>query len=113
MKSKNVKLVYPIKPAYVQDWTPKEALRELIANGIDGETQFGAAFSHTYDPKKQLLELRNTKVKLPIDALFFGGSDKADDSALIGRYGEGLKLVLSQDITEREQAEEEKVRNDH
>lgn len=94
MKSKNVKLVYPIKTAYVQDWTPKEALRELIANGLDGNKQFGALFAHAYDPKKRLLELRNTDVKLPIDALFFGGSDKVDDDALIGRYGEGLKLAL-------------------
>jgi len=89
-----VKIPYPIKASYVADWTLVEALRELVANGLDAQTQHSAGFGHTYLGSRKTLTLRNLGVKLPLDALYFGGSEKADNSTLIGKYGEGLKLAM-------------------
>lgn len=89
-----MKLVYPIKETYVSDWTAENALRELVANGIDAETAHGATFSFSYNPARQKLILRNTNIKVPLDALYFGDSNKAGDANLIGKYGEGLKLAM-------------------
>lgn len=89
-----MKIPYPIKSSYVADWTLVEALRELVANGLDAQTQHSSSFGYSYLGSKRTLTLRNVGVKLPIDALYFGGSEKADKTSLIGKYGEGLKLAM-------------------
>lgn len=89
-----MKFTYPIKSTYVSDWGIQEALRELIANGLDAQAQQGAPFSHSYNPKRKRVILKNLGVRLPLDAFYFGGSDKLGEAGIIGKYGEGLKLAM-------------------
>lgn len=85
---------YPITASYVRNWTLRDAIREIVSNGIDSEAQYGAEFIARHDAKKSVLHLINRNCKVGLDALYFGGSSKQEDSRLIGQYGEGLKLAL-------------------
>lgn len=86
------KHVYPISENYVSDWTAAHAIRELVANGLDAETELGAAFTATH--KDDVLTLVNKGIKLDPRALYLGESTKRGGSNTIGQYGEGLKLAL-------------------
>jgi hypothetical protein len=89
-----VKFQYPITVDYVRDWTIREAIRELVANGIDGESQNGAAFTAKHDPKREILSLINRGVTVDAKALYFGGTSKHGYVRYIGQYGEGLKIAM-------------------
>jgi hypothetical protein len=85
------KFFYPITPNYVSDWGVPQALREIIANGIDAEVEHGAKFSVRHQGDK--LIVTNENITVPISALYFGESSKRNTD-MIGQYGEGLKLAL-------------------
>lgn len=89
-----MKFQYPITVDYVQGWTIREAIRELVSNGIDGESQNGAKFETKFDAKREILSLINRDVTVDIKALYFGGTSKHGDIRYIGQYGEGLKLAM-------------------
>lgn len=89
-----MKFQYPITTDYVRDWTVTNALRELIANGIDGEVTTGGRFTARHDTKKEILHLTNAGVTVDAKALYFGGTSKYGDNRLIGQYGEGLKIAM-------------------
>jgi hypothetical protein len=89
-----MKFQYPITVDYVRDWTIREAIRELVANGIDGEAQNGAAFTAKHDPKREILSLTNRGVTVDAKALYFGGTSKQGSVRYIGQYGEGLKIAM-------------------
>lgn len=86
------KHVYPITENYVSEWKVPHAIRELIANGLDAETETGAAFRAVH--RGETLTLINTGTRLDHRALYLGESTKRNLSGTIGQYGEGLKLAL-------------------
>ncbi len=87
------KYEYPIKADYVKNWGLSHAFRELIANAKDADVE-GYPLDCRYVAKEKKLYISNANVKLDHDVLLFGGSSKAGRSAMIGQYGEGLKLAL-------------------
>ena len=89
-----MKFQYPITAYYVRSWSIRDALRELISNGLDGQTVSGERFEARHDPKKDILYLTNFNTIVDAKALYFGGTSKIDDRRLIGQYGEGLKLAM-------------------
>ena len=84
---------YPVHENYT-GWGIKAALRDLVANGLDAETQYNAKFSSKYDNTTKTLILANQGVALERQTLLFGGTDKSNDRRLIGQYGEGMKLAF-------------------
>lgn len=93
-----MKIPYQVTADYVRSWTVGNALRELVANGLDGEITEGGKFETKHDPKREILYLINRNTKVGAKALYYGGSSKSGDDRLIGQEGEGLKnamLVLS------------------
>jgi hypothetical protein len=80
-----------IKSTYVPTWGLKEAFREFQSNAEDAERQLQAPCKTKYS--KGVVYVENTNVTMPRDALLFGHTTKAGNSALIGQFGEGLKLA--------------------
>lgn len=89
-----MKFRYPITPQYISDWGLNHALREVIANGYDAETEHGSKCTVAYNHAKQTLVVKNENVKVDVHALYFGESSKRGDSRFVGQYGEGLKLAM-------------------
>lgn len=88
------KIQYMVTEEYVRDWTALEALREILANGVDAEVQQSAPLNVRHDARKKILYVRNDRAHLDVKALYFGGTTKAGDERLVGQFGEGLKLAL-------------------
>jgi hypothetical protein len=88
-----MKFRYPITSNYVAEWKLAHAVREIIANAIDSETEHGANFSVKYDADKSQLTVRNENIKINPKSLYFGESSKRGVH-YIGQYGEGLKLAM-------------------
>ena len=86
------KFVYPIVENYCSDWTLRDAIREMIANGLDAEIEKSAPC--TIRHAKETITIVNKGTRLDVSAFYFGGSSKHTDTRLIGQYGEGLKLAL-------------------
>lgn len=89
-----MKFRYPITASYVSEWKLAHAVREVIANALDAETEHGAKFVTKYDKAKQRLIVRNEGIKVDPKALYFGESSKRGDERFVGQYGEGLKLAM-------------------
>lgn len=85
---------YPISLKYVTSWNITHALRELIANALDAEAQYGARKEILYNAGRKKLRIVNHGVTLDRTALLLGGTDKEGQINLIGQYGEGLKLAM-------------------
>jgi len=81
-----------IKADYLPSWGSYEGLRELVQNGQDAKTEFGATFNVRYRKDVSTLVLENDGCTLPHEALLFGHTTKSERSDLIGKFGEGLKL---------------------
>ncbi len=79
-----------IAPKYVEKWSRKEALRELVQNAIDAKDQFSAGFTIDYAAGK--VTISDTGPGLQLRHLAMGLSEKGPDS--IGQFGEGLKLAM-------------------
>lgn len=77
---------------YLPEWKTWSGIRELVQNAKDAETEFKAAWgtAHANDDE---LTIWNDKVVLSRDVLLFGTTSKVGGkAALIGQFGEGLKL---------------------
>ena len=84
-----------ISSRYAQNWTRIEALRELIANGIDRETEgAGREGKFSLYHRGATLKLVNADTVLTADKLVLGQSSNRDNDLAIGQFGEGLKLAL-------------------
>jgi hypothetical protein len=87
-----MKLELTIKTSYLPSWGAYEGIRELIQNGKDAQTEFGATFEVRYRKDTGVLVIENDGTTLPHEALLFGHTSKSDRGDLIGKFGEGLKL---------------------
>lgn len=88
-----------ITPNYVSNWGFKEAVRELIQNGIDSETTNpDGLFYIQYIENDDTLYFVNENTSIPISSLLLGKTTKSKDKRTVGQFGEGYKiaaLVLS------------------
>ena len=80
-----------ISPNYVSNWGIKEAIRELLQNAIDGETN-GYEKIINYDGNT--LNITSLGIDLKAKDLILGCSSKEDQEGMVGKYGEGFKLAL-------------------
>jgi hypothetical protein len=87
-----MKLELTIKTSYLPNWGAYEGVRELIQNGKDAQTEFGATFEVRYRKDTGTLVIENEGTTLPHEALLFGHTSKEGRGDLIGKFGEGLKL---------------------
>lgn len=87
--------VLTISRDYQPNWNERQALRELISNGLDAQTRNPLnSFSYSHSVKDQRLTLRTEGVKLPLKVLMMGESESRKDPNCIGQFGEGLTLAL-------------------
>lgn len=82
-----------ISPNYVSNWGIREAIRELLQNAIDAETN-GYNKNIVYDDIDETLYIETENICLSPKDLILGCSSKGDQDDLIGKYGEGFKLAL-------------------
>lgn len=87
--SKNYEIT--ISPNYVSNWGIKEAIREILQNAIDGETN---GYEKIVDYNGDTLNITSLGVNLQAKDLILGCSSKDDQDGMIGKYGEGFKLAL-------------------
>lgn len=80
-----------ISPNYVSNWGIKEAIRELLQNAIDAETN---GYNKIINYDGQTLNITSNGVDLQAKDLILGCSSKEDQDGMIGKYGEGFKLAL-------------------
>ena len=80
-----------ISSNYVHTWGVEEAVREIMQNAIDSETD-GNLLSVSYG--SGTLRIQNEGCNLDISSLVLGNSGKHDTTKYIGTYGEGFKLAL-------------------
>ncbi len=89
-----------ISAEYQRNLTVLWCLRELGANGIDGEERnknTGAGcFEWSYSKRSGTLEFVNWGVKVSTAALLMGTSESRSEENCIGQFGEGLPLALKQ-----------------
>jgi len=79
---------------YVSDWGFWEATRELAQNALDHADATGEKIHVGFHrPTKKLL-ITSANCKLSLSSLVLGVSDKTDDGAIRGKFGEGYKLAL-------------------
>lgn len=84
-----------VSPTYVKHWTIVEAVREIFQNAIDQQTiDPENVMAHDYDPINETLSIYSMRSMLDRSSLLFGNTTKAENSSLIGSFGEGYKLAL-------------------
>lgn len=87
----------PITPDYQPEWTARQALRELIANGLDAEKRYCergmGELSVSHHQIRQELVICNTGVSLPTKSLMLGFSESRQREDAIGQFGEGLLMA--------------------
>lgn len=81
----------PISSNYIHTWTVVDAVREIVQNAIDSNTD-GNPMKISYNDG--LLSVSNYGCTLNISSLVLGNSGKDDQTKYIGTYGEGFKLAL-------------------
>ena len=74
-----------ISPNYVSNWGIKEAIRELLQNAIDGETN---GYQKIIDYNGQTLNITSLGIELEAKDLILGCSSKTEQDGMIGKYGE-------------------------
>jgi len=89
-----MELIYTtISPNYCQTWGVKEALRELIQEGMDVRTVYGCDVNIHYDEDAGCLVIDDDGPGFPLSCLVMGMSNKRDNPDAIGQFGEGMKLA--------------------
>lgn len=90
---------------YVKHWTVADAIRELLQNAIDAQTQdpINHPMSWEYTPPSSAnsansddpgtLTISTRGAYLDTSTLLLGASSKQDDSSTIGQFGEGYKVA--------------------
>jgi len=91
------KFFLPVTKTYVQHWTIEEAVRELLQNAIDAETEDPQnkkriSFSGKHD--NWTITIESELSKLSLRTLLLGGGTKSNNQELIGKFGEGYKLAV-------------------
>jgi hypothetical protein len=89
-----MKIELTIKTTYLPEWGVWEGIRELVQNGKDAETEFGAPLTVRHRAESNTLVIENEGTVLPHEALLLGYTSKTDRSDMIGKFGEGLKLGI-------------------
>ena len=84
------KLELSITVTYLPSWGAWEGIRELVQNGKDAETEFGAMLNVTHH--NDTLRIENDGAEMKREALLFGTTSKLHRNDMIGKFGEGLKL---------------------
>ncbi len=79
-----------ITPDYVPHWDTAAALRELLQNALDAQTQ---GFSMDLSENEHQTMITNWGADLPLKTLLLGATTKADNEEEIGQFGEGYKLA--------------------
>lgn len=82
-----------ISKKYVSDWNVKDAIREILQNAIDGDTN-GHEMYINYDSSNELIKIGNKYSKISSSELVLGNSSKSNNEKTIGKFGEGFKLAL-------------------
>lgn len=90
MNSKRKIYELPISKNYVRDWGVEEAVREVMQNAIDSESD-GNELEISYN--SGTLRVTNRGCNLDISSLVLGSTSKSD-GGYIGKKGEGQKLAL-------------------
>lgn len=85
------KVPLTIETSYLPEWGLWEGVRELMQNGKDAETDFGAPLIIKHDG--ETLTITNEGATLPHRCLLMGNTSKRGKN-LIGQFGEGLKLGM-------------------
>lgn len=80
-----------VKADYVPSWGVRDAFREFGSNAFDAEHEMGAKASVSY--RNGTVFVENEDVTIPREALLFGHTTKYGHKAMIGQFGEGLKLA--------------------
>lgn len=93
MMNKTKSYEITISPNYVSNWGINEAIREILQNAIDAETN-GYEKEVNYNEEARILEIVTKNITLSAKDLILGCSSKEDQDNMIGKYGEGFKLAL-------------------
>ncbi len=72
---------------YCNDWTPANAVREIVQNALDSPVTF------EYNLSGDTLEFTSKNITIPSSALLMGVSTKREDLNTVGGKGEGFKLA--------------------
>jgi hypothetical protein len=81
----------PIAREYVHNWGVEDAVREIMQNAVDSQTD-GHPLSVSYS--NGTLAISNLGCSLDISSLVLGNGTKHDTTKYIGNYGEGFKLAI-------------------
>jgi hypothetical protein len=89
----------PLTRDYVRNWTPVEAIREIIQNALDycHGTLHADIQVEDFDPNERwdyTLRIDSPGASLEPRTLLLGCTSKADDPHSIGSFGEGYKIAL-------------------
>jgi len=82
-----MKHTYLISDKYCENWTVKEAMREVIANALDTKESVDIHWSNGFG------YVKNSGSVLGINHLLLGESTKSEDEWAIGQFGEGFKIA--------------------
>ena len=80
----------PISKNYVHNWGIEEAIREIMQNAIDSQTD-GYKMDISYN--NGTLTIQNKGCNIDVSTLVLGNSGKSDDK-YVGKFGEGFKLAI-------------------
>ena len=83
---------YNMSKEYCSDWSPIDAIREMVQNAIDSGKEYKCEIA------EETINVTTYDMELPLETLMLGQSIKSDGA--IGKYGEGYKigmLVLTRD----------------
>ena len=93
MASRNFDLT--ISPLYQPDWTPADACREFISNGLDAERRgVGTLSIKPPTSRDHTMVITTHGVVLDKSALLLGTSESRDRADCIGTFGEGLVMGI-------------------
>jgi hypothetical protein len=76
-----------IEAHYCKDWTIKDALREIIQNGLDTKTEV------SFNRIGNRMEISDRGTGIVISDFLLGRSSKQGDATVIGQFGEGIKIA--------------------
>lgn len=90
-----MKFTLSLSVNYVRKWTELEAIRELLQNAFDRETESGEVrriIDHNAERKSLVIGNRNSH--LSRSTLLLGCGSKMDNADARGEWGEGYKLAM-------------------
>ena len=85
-----MKVQLSLSTQYVPEWDAFAAVREVVQNGLDGETD---GYKLSVEHSGTTLRVSNVGAKLDTKVWLLGQSGKRDGGDYRGQHGEGLKLA--------------------